>query len=151
MPRRRGVVTREGDSRGQRCLSLRRDFTRLAMKFGHAVSARRRDAYADLQRTLGMLWDEWLENAKKTKENNRLLVQRRNEGPLDAVCRDVAPGGAPHGAHSLCCACIHERIFETSGGCLALLECLRASAGLADISAVGTPLVTVTSDCGICW
>jgi transposase len=48
----------------------------------------------ELQRTIGMLRDEWIELAKRIKEINRLLVEQAKEDPLDAVCRSV-PGVGP--------------------------------------------------------
>jgi transposase len=48
----------------------------------------------ELQRTIGMLRDEWIELAKRIKEIDRLLVEQAKEDPLDAVCRSV-PGVGP--------------------------------------------------------
>lgn len=45
----------------------------------------------ELQRTIGMLRDEWIELAKRIKEIDRLLVEQAKEDPLDAVYRSV-PG-----------------------------------------------------------
>jgi transposase len=55
----------------------------------------------ELQRTIGMLRDEWIELVKRVKEIDRLLVEQAKEDPLDAVYRSV-PGVGPHYiAHSL--------------------------------------------------
>ena len=51
----------------------------------------------ELQRTIGMLRDEWVELAKRIKEIDRLLVEQAKEDPLDAVYRSV-PGVGPHHA-----------------------------------------------------
>jgi transposase len=48
----------------------------------------------ELQRTIGMLRDEWVELAKRIKEIDRLLVEQAKEDPLDAVYRSV-PGVGP--------------------------------------------------------
>jgi transposase len=49
----------------------------------------------ELQRTIGMLRDEWVELAKRIKEIDRLLVEQAKEDPLDAVYRSV-PGVLHH-------------------------------------------------------
>ena len=48
----------------------------------------------ELQRTIGMLRDEWVELAKRIKEIDRLLVEQAKDDPLDAVYRSV-PGVGP--------------------------------------------------------
>ena len=48
----------------------------------------------ELQRTIGMMRDEWVELAKKIKEIDRLLVEQAKDDPLDAVYRSV-PGVGP--------------------------------------------------------
>jgi transposase len=48
----------------------------------------------ELQITIGMLRDEWVELAKRIKEIDRLLVEQSKEDPLDAVYRSV-PGIGP--------------------------------------------------------
>jgi transposase len=53
----------------------------------------------ELQRTIGMLRDEWIELAKRIKEIDRLLVEQAKDDPLDAVYRSV-PGVGPHRAFS---------------------------------------------------
>ncbi len=48
----------------------------------------------ELQRTIGMLRDEWVELAKRIKEIDRLLVEQAKDDPLDAVYRSVPGVGA---------------------------------------------------------
>ena len=48
----------------------------------------------ELQHTIGMLRDEWVELAKRIKEIDRLLVEQAKQDPLDAVYRSV-PGVGP--------------------------------------------------------
>jgi hypothetical protein len=48
----------------------------------------------ELQRTNGMMRDEWIELARRVKDIDRLVVEQAKVSPLDAVCRSV-PGVGP--------------------------------------------------------
>jgi hypothetical protein len=48
----------------------------------------------ELQRTIGMLREEWIEIVRRVKEIDRLLVEQAKEDPLDAIYQSV-PGVGP--------------------------------------------------------
>lgn len=48
----------------------------------------------ELQRTIGMLREEWLEIVRKVKEIDRLLVEQAKDDPLDAIYQSI-PGVGP--------------------------------------------------------